>query len=148
MGRLIPFYIPEGFKPQRKWLPASALGRILQFRPAEVKQSAWRACLQRSQRTSDQLQLRPKGLAWFSQSCAVTNICSPALLAAREHLSRNDIEVSYGRSEKQVRTPGMQLSIAGRQQVLQSILPWRTRDGGTGLQLRPCRLCGRHSRCL
>ena len=40
MGRLIPFYIPEGFKPQRKWLPASALGRILQFRPAEVKQSA------------------------------------------------------------------------------------------------------------
>ena len=40
MGRLIPFYIPEGFKPQRKWLPASALGRVLQFRPAEVKQSA------------------------------------------------------------------------------------------------------------
>jgi len=63
MGRLIPFYIPEGFKPQRKWLPASALGRILQFRPAEVKQSAWQACLQRSRARAHQLQLRPKGLA-------------------------------------------------------------------------------------
>jgi hypothetical protein len=39
MAQVIEFYIPTGFKPKVKWIPAEQRGKILAF-PTDLKKSA------------------------------------------------------------------------------------------------------------
>ena len=42
MGLVIPFYIPDDFKPRVKvkWVAQREGGKVIEFRPAEAKKSA------------------------------------------------------------------------------------------------------------
>jgi len=42
MGRVIPFCIPDGFKPsvKVKWAAQREAGKVIEFRPAQVKKPA------------------------------------------------------------------------------------------------------------
>jgi hypothetical protein len=41
MARLIPFYVPQNFKPpKQRWLPLEQRGKIIEFQTAVIKKSA------------------------------------------------------------------------------------------------------------
>jgi hypothetical protein len=41
MARLIPFYVPQNFKPPKQcWLPQEQRGKIIEFQSAVIKKSA------------------------------------------------------------------------------------------------------------
>jgi hypothetical protein len=40
MGRVIPFHIPDGFKPRVKEVAQHEAGKVIEFRPAEAKKPA------------------------------------------------------------------------------------------------------------
>ncbi len=42
MSRVIPFYVPGGFKPRAKvkWVAQGEPGKLIEFRPAKAKKTA------------------------------------------------------------------------------------------------------------
>lgn len=40
MAKVIPFYIPEGYRPPVKWSPQTETSKVLEFRAEAMKKSA------------------------------------------------------------------------------------------------------------
>jgi hypothetical protein len=40
MARVIPFYIPENFRPKVKWIPSAGPGKVIEFPATPTKRSA------------------------------------------------------------------------------------------------------------
>jgi len=40
MARVIEFYVPQNFKPNRRWVPADQRGKVVEFPRPALKRSA------------------------------------------------------------------------------------------------------------
>ena len=56
MARIIDFHLPDGFKPQIKWLPEQERGRLVGF-PGDLKKSAQDESALDTERTYEASQL-------------------------------------------------------------------------------------------